>query len=62
VIDGFTSNILRIWLAGAEFKAYKFPLKVEKKFLELDKIRTRSRFPLHPSIPALDGVSIEGKI
>jgi hypothetical protein len=37
VVDGFTSDNLRIWLAGAEFKAYKFPLKVEKKFLELYK-------------------------
>jgi len=37
VMYGFTSDNLRIWLAGAEFKAYKFPLKVEKKFLELYK-------------------------
>jgi len=37
VVDSFTSDNLRIWLAGAEFKAYKFPLKVEKKFLELYK-------------------------
>jgi hypothetical protein len=37
VVDGFTADNLRIWLAGAEFKAYKFPLKVEKKYLELYK-------------------------
>jgi hypothetical protein len=37
VIDGFTYDNLRIRLAGAEFKAYKYPLKVEKKFIELYK-------------------------
>jgi hypothetical protein len=36
-MHGFTTDNLRIRLAGAEFQAYEFPLKVEKKFIELYK-------------------------
>ena len=37
VMDSFTSDNLIIKVAETEFQAYKFPLKVQRKFLELYK-------------------------
>ncbi|MDT5123995.1 MAG: hypothetical protein QOC96_3477 [Acidobacteriota bacterium] len=37
VMDSFTSDNLRIQIADAEFKAYQYPLRPQKRFIELYK-------------------------
>jgi hypothetical protein len=37
VMDGFTTDNLRIRVADAEFRAYQYPLRPHKKFLDLYK-------------------------
>jgi hypothetical protein len=37
MMDSFTSDNLRIQIADAEFKAYQYPLRPQKRFLELYK-------------------------